>query len=76
MPMLRSDEKARDAVLRGAATIFDLSGSGVFPPPDLGSLDSDLEALRSDFAAIGQDFFSVLYEELERLRSDEDGGQP
>ena len=68
MTTLCKDEIRRKALLTGAATIFDLSGTGVFPQERLLSLGDDLEALRDDFDSIGDDFWIVLRDELERLK--------
>lgn len=75
MPILCPDEARREAILRGAATLFDLSGSGVFEPSELLPLDADIEALRRDYEAVGQDFWSVLREELDRIRREQNGRQ-
>lgn len=62
------------SVLRGAATIFDLSGRGVFRNGvKLGSLASDLQTLRRDYGVVGGDFRRVLGEELARARRELNG---
>ena len=69
MTRLCNDEARRKALLiRGAATIFDISGTGVFPKAHLWSLGDDLGALRDDFDSIGDDFRIVLHDELEQLK--------
>ena len=75
MTTLCSDRTRRDALLQGAATLFDLSGTGVFPTRELGSLGDDVAELRMDFEAVGGDFWKVLRDELERLKKESDGGR-
>jgi hypothetical protein len=55
----------RRALLRGGATLFDISGTGVLPKVVRGSLKDDMAALRSDYKAIGADFWSVVHKESE-----------
>ena len=68
MTRLCNNEVCHKALLRGAATIFDISGTGVFPKEQLGSLGDDLDALRDDFDSIGDDFRIVLRDESGRLK--------
>lgn len=50
--------------LRGAATVFDVSGTGVNQTVEIGDFTQDLWALAGDVAVIGEDFESVLRREL------------
>jgi hypothetical protein len=68
MRTLIPKEDSRAALLRGMATIFDLSGTGVHADVETASPDSDMEALRMDYRAIGGDFWKVLRRELEGQR--------
>ncbi len=68
MKSLRARFSGLGSLLRGTATIFDISGTGVYRPPAPGSPEGDLEALRQDFAAISNDFRKVLNVELKTLK--------
>jgi hypothetical protein len=61
-------------LLRGAATIFDLSGRGVCRNRvKLGSLASDLATLHRDYSIASGNFRRVLGEELARVKRESDG---
>ena len=69
MRTLIPKEDSRAALLRGMATIFDLSGTGVqLWMSKRRRRSSDMEALRMDYRAIGGDFWKVLRRELEGQR--------
>ncbi len=65
MRTLIPKKDGRAALLRGMATLFELSGTGVHADVTAASPDSDMEELRKDFRAIGGDFWKVLRGELE-----------
>ena len=73
MNTLYYNDTPSKALMRGAATLFDLSGTGVFPLVTLSTLASDREALRNDFETLGEDFATVLRTEAQSLKEQVDG---
>ena len=75
MNTLCSDTDRKNALLRGAASLFDLSGTGLLPEVRFDSIYTDRDALRRDFESVGEDFWIVVHKEMKRLKEQTDGGK-
>lgn len=75
MTTLGSDIDRKKSLLRGAASLFDLSGTGLLPEVHFGSIHTDKAALRGDLELFGEDFWIVVHKEIKRLKEQTDGGK-
>ena len=61
-----------EALLRGVSTLFDLSGTGVFPVVLPSSLAFDRDALREDLQTLAGDCMAVLSAQAQSLKEQSD----